>query len=244
MAATASSLDPISTKCCGARDAPGDGRRKLMKRFRLGLIAAAVSAATLLPTGSALAEHPSPVSRATASWWWDDSSVVGLTTLVRTPGALDSTYRARDLTPGDAVTLWFIVFNHPENCSTTPCSIAGDVFNPAAGADFYWGDGRVVGDSGRVTFVGRLRIDDTTHSGKAETGLAEPVPLSNPLGAEVVLALHSHGPAATGDALAAQLNSFTGGCEVFNGVDGFATGFGDLPDAPGECATLTRALHD
>jgi hypothetical protein len=27
-----------------------------------------------------------------------------------------------------------------------------------------------------------------------------------------------------GDALAAQLNSFTGGCEVFNGVDGFAAG--------------------
>jgi hypothetical protein len=44
-----------------------------------------------------------------------------------------------------------------------------------------------VGDSGRVTLVGRLRINDTTHSGKEETGRAEPVPLSNPLGAEVVL---------------------------------------------------------
>ena len=31
---------------------------------------------------------------------------------------------------------------------------------------------------------------------------------------------------------------------MFNGADGFATGFGDIPDAVGECATIQRSLHE
>lgn len=183
-------------------------------------------------------------SRAEATWWWDSGAAVGRTALTRSADTLRATYRATALTPGDAVTLWMIVFNHPEACSTSPCTIPDDVFNTAAAADFFWADGTVVGASGRAHFAGSLDVGDITHSGKAETGLAAPVALSNPAGAEVVLALHSHGPAATGADLTSQLTTFTGGCVVFNGPNGFAGGPGDVPDAPGECSTITRALHD
>ena len=150
---------------------------------------------------------------------------------------------ARELTPGDAVTLWIITFNNPEACATTPCSIPADVLNEAAGADFYWAAGKVVGANGRVVLSGRLDVGQTAYSGKVEVGIGDAVPLDNPFGAEVVLATHSHGPAATGAELAAQLTSFTGGCAVFNGADGFATGFDDIPDEVGECATIQRSLH-
>ncbi len=72
----------------------------------------------------------------------------------------------------------------------------------------------------------------------------ESVPPTDPFGAEVVLARHSHGPAATGTALVDQLSSFLGGCTTFDGPDGFASGPEDVPDAPGECSTITRSLHD
>ncbi len=68
------------------------------------------------------------------------------------------------------------------------------------------------------------------------------VPLTNPHGAEVVLALHSHGPMVP-SAMPDQINSFLGGCAAFNGPNGFAAGPGDVPDAVGECSTFVRSLH-
>ena len=180
-------------------------------------------------------------SRAVATWWWEDTTV-GRSELVRDSDSIAATIRARGATPGDVVTLWLIVFNNPEACSTDPCSVPADVFNADTAADFYWADGAAVGNNGRVRLSGSLQTGDITHSGKAETGLADAVALSDPRRAEVVVALHSHGPAQEGAALEAQLGSFTGGCSVFNGPDGFAAGFDDIPDQVGECSTYQRSL--
>jgi hypothetical protein len=211
-------------------------RRALMMVF----VVAALVAATVAPVSAAGQRE---ATKEPVSWWWDDASTTGSSVLVRTDAGLRGVFSTSGLTPGDAVTLWFIIFNHPEACSTSPCSVPADVFNEDAGADFYWGDGGIAGPTGRVSLVGPLAVGQTAYSGKVEIGAGEAVPLSNAHGAEVVLAVHSHGPASTGDELASQLSSFTGGCLVFNGADGFATGPEDLPDAPGECSTLQRALH-
>lgn len=201
---------------------------------------AALVAATMAPVSAG--EHRA-ATKEPVSWWWDDASTTGRSVLVRTDDGLHGVFSTSGLTPGDAVTLWYIIFNNPEACATSPCSVPADVFNEEAGADFYWADGRIVNPAGKVTLTGPLAVGQTAYSGKVEVGIGDAVPLTDPHGAEVVLAVHSHGPASTGDELAAQLSSFTGGCLVFNGVDGFATGPGDLPDAPGECSTLQRALH-
>jgi hypothetical protein len=220
---------------------------KQVRTATVGLVALLLVLA-LVPAASAQADaagshgHPA-ATRENVSWWWDADTNVGVSKLVRTQAGLRAALRVDNLTPGDAVTLWVIVFNNPEACSTSPCSVPADVFNEAAGADFYWADGAVVGLNGEARLRGSLHVGQTAYSGKAETGLAEPVPLMAPRTAEVVLAVHSHGPALAGAELEAQLTSYTGGCAVFNGPDGFAGGFEDLPDEVGECSTIQGALH-
>lgn len=214
-----------------------------MAKYKAMLAVAIAAAALVAMIPAASADTTREVTTEGVSWWWDDTSTVGTSHLARTETGLQAKFVAKELTPGDAVTLWVITFNNPEACSTTPCSVPADVFNEAAGADFYWAAGKVVGANGRVVLSGRLNVGQTAYSGKVEVGIGDAVPLDNPYGAEVVLATHSHGPAATGAELYAQLTSFTGGCAVFNGADGFATGFGDIPDEVGECATIQRSLH-
>lgn len=211
-------------------------RKAVMMLFAVGALVAATVAPVSATGHGAASKEP-------VSWWWDDGTTTGRSVLVRTDDGLRGVFTTSGLTPGDAVTLWFIVFNNPAACLTSPCSVPADVFTEEAGADFYWGDGRIIGSTGRARFVGSLAVGQTAYSGKVEIGVGDAVPLTSPHGAEVVLAVHSHGPASTGDELSAQLDSFTGGCLVFNGVDGFATGPADLPDAAGECATLQRSLH-
>ena len=176
------------------------------------------------------------------SWEWDSSSVVGRSTLVRSPHGLQVKLKASGLTPGDVVTMWIGFFTNPDECSATPCPRPADVRNPATGADLYWGDGVVVGKNGKATFRGMLRVGQDYGSLKDEVGLAPGVRLTDPFGSEVAIALHSHGPALEGDALHEQLTSFLGGCEVFTG-GGFAGGFEDLPDEIGECTTFQSSIH-
>ena len=67
--------------------------------------------------------------------------------------------------------------------------------------------------------------------------------LTNPMGADVILALHSHGPKRRGQDLVAQIGSYTGGCDLFLGPDGFAAGPADVPVNDGECSTISLASH-
>lgn len=176
-------------------------------------------------------------------WWWDAERPIGKSWLLRSRFGLTAIFDSSELPPGQAVTLWFIIFNRPSKCSTSPCSVPADVFNDEAQADFYFGSGQVISSHGKATFAAHLPVGDTSFSGKAEVGAGPAVPLTNPARAEVVLALHSHGPALTGPDLTHQLTSFLGGCLTFNGTNGFADGPQDIPDAIGECSTFQRSLH-
>jgi hypothetical protein len=168
---------------------------------------------------------------------------VGSSTLVRTDSGISATYQTQDLPPGQAVTLWFIVINNPEACISTPCSVEDVLFNEAAQGDFLFGAGHVIGAGGGGNFGGSLKVGDVSGSGKTEVGLPA-VGLLNPRGAEVHLALHSHGPALTGQTLQAQISSFAGGCTAFLGPFGIAAGEGDVPDAEGECSTIQASVHN
>lgn len=195
----------------------------------------------------AVGDGPAEISRADVHWWWDTDAVIGRSKLVRTDDGLSAVVRSSGLPAKHAVTLWFIIFNNPGDCSTQPCSMPADVFNDKARADFYFGGGHVVGRGPQV-FAGHLSVGQTAGSGKAEladAGIADvtAVPLTAPRDAEVVLALHSHGPAMQGRLLVDQLSSFLGGCTTFLGTDGFAGGPGDVPHIKGQCSTVQRSLH-
>lgn len=220
------------------------------KRTRGRMLAALILAA-VTATVTATAAFASPAARSTQPviWTWDASTPIGASTLVRTDTGVSGTFHSAGLPAGQAVTLWFIVFNDPSECSDDPCSIVDLIFNPDAEGDFLVGGGHVIGGSGRANFGGSVQVGDTSGSGFVEIGMPDrAIGLTNPRGAEVHLALHSHGPAVAGQSLRGQISSYTGGCESFLGNGGFAgsgiaDGPEDVPDAVGECSTLQASVH-
>lgn len=212
-------------------------RRALPAAFALSVACAAAWSPTAISAG------PS-VSSQDVFWIWDPSAVTGTSSLVRTDKGLSAELRTSDLPAGSAMTLWIIVFNNPEECATSPC-MAPDLFNPAVQGDFLFAGGNVVGGSGRAGFAGQVAVGDNSGSGHLEIGTGGlAVGLLDPHGAEVHLAVHSHGPASTGQTLKQQISSFLGGCQQFLGNPyGIAEGPDDVPLAVGECSTIQASVY-
>jgi len=212
------------------------------------LAALVLAAVTATITATAASAAPATQSTHPVVWTWDPTTPIGTSTLVRTDAGLSATIQSSGIPAGQAVTLWFIVFNNPSACAGDPCSIVDLIFNPAAEGDFLVGGGRVTGGT-QTSLGGGLQVGDTSGSGFIEIGMpGRAIGLTNPRGAEVHLALHSHGPAVAGETLRDQISSFTGGCRVFLGNGGFAgsgiaDGPEDVPDAVGECSTLQASVH-
>jgi hypothetical protein len=217
-------------------------RARMLAALFLAAVTASITATAALATPAAQSTHP-------VVWTWDPTTTVGTSTLRRTDAGLSATIQSSGIPAGQAVTLWFIVFNNPSACATDPCSVVDLIFNIDAEGDFLVGGGQVIGDSAQINLGGALQVGDISGSGFIEIGMpARAIGLTNPRGAEVHLALHSHGPAVAGPTLRDQINSFTGGCQVFLGDGGFggsgiADGPEDVPDVVGECSTLQVSVH-
>jgi hypothetical protein len=125
-----------------------------------------------------------------------DGTVVGSSTLTRTAKAISLDLHTSGLPAGDAVTIWWMVFNHPEACTSGAtsggprCGMA-DMGNPAADLSVLYAAGHVIDDSGVADFGGKLAIDDAD-------GAIMGSGLHDPAGADVTLVVHDHGPAKPG----------------------------------------------
>jgi hypothetical protein len=132
---------------------------------------------------------------------------------VATPWPETYTYPTPDMVPPGAplhppiepgypevFTLWLFVFDHPELCSDAVCD-GNDVGDTAARGSVYQLDGEIAYGH-RLKMGGKVRIGQA-----AANGLG----LSNPLGAEVHVAMAPHGTALDGAELVHQLNSGVGG---------------------------------
>ena len=177
-----------------------------------------------------------------------NGQVVGNSKVLRTKHGITAQIKTTGLAAGHAVTMWIIFFNNPDACAGfpqgLPCDPAVDAGNPNTGFDFHYAAGHIVNGQ-TTTLSGHLRAGEISTSGGAEIGFPA-VPLLNPFGAQVALAVHSHGPAQTGQTLAAQMSSFSGGCEVYLPFAGGVAGSED--DVPGDddvgvCSTFQLALH-
>ena len=130
----------------------------------------------------------------------DPPAVVGSATLTRTDKAISMDLQTSGLPAGDAVTIWWMVFNHPDACisgSSTPddpndprCGMA-DMANAAADLSVLYAAGHVIDDAGVVDFGGKLAVDDAD-------GAIMGTGLHDPAGADVTLVVHDHGPANPG----------------------------------------------
>lgn len=169
-------------------------RRRVALAVGTGLVAATALA------GGATAR----VADTTSVRLFSDSSVVGSSTLIRTGSGVQMTLRTTGLPAGHVVTVWFIVFNHPEFCQFGEPPVAATGF---AGTQCGAGDlgivpgltadprvepaavraaGLVTGPTGAATFAGHLSVGATNAQILLGSGL------SNPLGAHIHLVVHDH----------------------------------------------------
>lgn len=194
-----------------ALPAPRRTGRATARLAVVGVALAGLLAAWAVPTTAA-----SPERAEVRTFPAPGAVVDGEATLVRQPKGASFTYATSGLEPGHAHTIWFVAFNAPENCQSGSPGLSGcgvpDLFRSETEPTAVWSAGHVVGDSGPVSWGGRVRVGDT--SGCDPLGrLPCNDGLTNPEGAEIHLVPRTHGPAIPG-MVAQQIHSFNRGCET------------------------------
>jgi len=166
------------------------------------------------------------------------NEVLGSSTLVRSNGNLNVKFETSGLAPGYAYTLWWVVWNHPENCDV-PGECADTDFPNATEVEVevLFGIGGVADINGNAVFNADLAENDDSRSINASIfGLPEFGGLHDAMIAEVHPILRSHGPAIPG-MIADQISFYEGGC-----TNNFPP-FTEIPDEEGECGDIAFALH-
>lgn len=124
--------------------------------------------------------------------------------LVRNKNGIAYRLNTRELTPGNAYTLWLVVINNPSACAATPCS-GGDILtNAATDSQVRFGAGHVAGGSGHGTLAGSVKV------GQLDGWLADRS-LWNVWGAQVHLVVNDHGPMIP-DQMPGMIHTYRGGC--------------------------------
>lgn len=117
------------------------------------------------------------------------------------------------LDPESAYTVWWVVFNRPEACTThrsgpVRCGEKDLLERPETEASALFAAGNVVAGGGAASFGAYLAKGDTA-------GCQQELPcgegLTNPGGAEIHLVVRSHGPTHP-DVVEEQTTTFNGGC--------------------------------
>jgi hypothetical protein len=180
-------------------------RRFLLLAALVGLLSALL-AGTAGATEATTSRTISPVT-ATA-----DGALTGYSVLVRTSSGLRFALFTSQLEAHHAFTVWWVVFNHPENCagaatSTVPRCGMADMANPDVDASALRADGDVVGAFGVGWFSGSLAVDDVSEA-IAGTGL------HNPAGADVQFVVRDHGPVSSDPDVAYQQTHTFGTCNL------------------------------
>ena len=165
--------------------------------------------------------------------------VTGSSSLLRKSNGITVNYKTTGLTPGYAYTLWWVIWNNPQECLIEGECSDLDFGNAAAvGVDVLYAAGHVVGNSGVGNFSGHLNAGDDSGSINDLFGLppAGGLQSGKTYSAEVHLVLRSHGPAIPGE-VNEQISGYLGGCTTF--FDPFTL----IPDAVGECGDIEFAIH-
>jgi len=160
------------------------------KRRALAVTGIAAALLVILAVAASAASRTAGVFR-----FADGSQVPGAqATLATLDSGARMTLRTSELPAGHSVTVWWVVFNEPENCIDVHAGFRcgpGDL--PPFGGDdsavtsILYAAGHVVGGSGKATFSGHLSTGDT------EGALFGPG-LINPTTAEIHLVVRDHGP--------------------------------------------------
>jgi hypothetical protein len=220
------------------------------KRFRHSM--AAVALVLLISSMSAAA---APAIKSTSDVYWffgtpneGEQIADASSTLLRNSNGLAMTFKTSELPPKSVQTIWWVVFNYPENCIVPYECSPMDLFDEDSVANVVpsvmYAAGNVVGGNGRANFGGHLSVGDT--SGCIRDGVPVDLedasdlffpcnPLENPLAVEVHLAVHDHGPLVPG-LMKEMLTTYEGGCANMGHPDDEVLG-------PNQCATIQASVH-
>lgn len=149
-------------------------------------------------------------------------------------GITAGTAAAQEGDERDALTLWWVVFNNPQHCATSPCDLS-DLSTPPVRGSVFYASGALTDEAGRATFVAPLY--DTVPGRFQQHDPEETAPIAGPglvdaRTAEIHVVVRSHGPARTDipEAVRKQLTRFLSPtCEELGG--------------PNECRNLQFAMH-
>lgn len=158
-------------------------------------------------------------------------------TLIRNVHGVIGTLDLAQQLPNQATTMWWVVYNNPQYCASTPCTF-DDFANEQVEASFFNVTGRVSDRFGHVSLHGVVTADSGRPGPAAPEGIGPG--LLNPMQAEVHLASRTHGRDADtladlGELETALSTLFGGGCP-FDTLD---------PEAenPYGCTDPTIAFH-
>ena len=180
---------------------------------------------------SALADghlNPSTTNTTGTYWFADGSDAGGLSHVTRTNGMIVATVEPANLVPGDAHTLWVLVFNNPGNCSDDVCG-EDDIFNEdgtlnvnqviEVGLGIANGSGNVAKADGTTEFGARIPqgadLMALGHQVLFGDGFGPIVLTASPHDAEVHFIIQTHGQARGGPQLLEQLAYVDINCTPF-----------------------------
>lgn len=154
--------------------------------------------------------------------------------LTRTDSGVSFNLRTSGFEPGHVATVWWVVFNNPDQCDNPIPAIGAncnlpDLFDPDVEAAVMFAAGNVVGQSGRTSFGGHLQRGQVTTTHPL---FADSPGLIHPRTAEIHLVDRTHGPLIR-ELVRGMLTTFEGGCTP-------ATSAGS-GDGPNDCADLHAA---
>lgn len=205
--------------------------RSLLTPVLAGAVMVAV-ACEAAPTGpDALQPSFAAVHSTSDVFTFANDLVDGWSKVTRNTRGASLTIHTSDLVPGNAYTVWVVIFNEPAGCEDG-CD-GDDLFNPAAVVDVVYLAGGVVGGQGTSTFSGHRAAGDNSNSLFAALGAPAPG-LIDPMAAEMHLIVRDHGPAIPGQ-IPAQIHTFQGACTA-------ASSFG-LGDGPNACEDVQFSVH-
>lgn len=160
-------------------------------------------------------------------------------TVRRTKNGVNATLHTSGLTPGNAYTMWMVVFNNPAACAGVPC-LEPDLFNPDVAGNVIYVTGHVADDE-EGTFSGRVAKGDTSNTVPLDEildgmfdFLPPPVGLTELLDAEIHLVVRNHG-AMIPDQMPGQIHTFEGGCTEVSSLG--------LGSGPNVCADIQASIH-
>ncbi len=161
---------------------------------------------------------------------------VGKATLLRGKDGVFVYARTSNLIPGHVYTLWWVIWNNPENCTKKfACNEPDFVKADMVKVEVMYASGAIARKNGKASFLAYLKENDAS-------GTINPLFLPASYGglldskkAEVHIVVRSHGPAIHGQ-IWDQLTSWEGGCSTF--FDPFTT----IPMAEGECGDIYAGI--